>query len=82
MHLMESKQKSTRSLQVSFLEEGFVRSLSVPVGELEPLAEGCTKVWVWHTRTERAATPKREHIADINWQHTNLNDLYSNLYAH
>ena len=79
--------KSTRQftedicLQVSFLEEWFVRSLGVSVGELEPVAEDCTKVWVWHTRTERAATPRLEHISDSHWQDTNLPVLYSNLYA-
>ena len=49
--------------------------------ELEPLAEECTKVWVWHTRTEKAAAPKLEHIANNNWEDTNLPRLYSNLYA-
>ena len=67
--------------KVSFLEEGFVRSLGVTREELEPLAEECTKVWVWHTRTEKAAAPKLEHIANNNWEDTNLPQLYSNLYA-
>ena len=58
-----------------------MKSLGVSVGELEPRAEQCTRVWVWHTRTERAATPRLEHIRGDGWAGTNLHKLYSNLHA-
>ncbi|XP_044125916.1 galactosylgalactosylxylosylprotein 3-beta-glucuronosyltransferase 3 isoform X1 [Bufo gargarizans] len=35
-----------------FLESSLLGSL-VTVGELEPKANNCTKIWVWHTRTEK-----------------------------
>ena len=40
------------------------------------------QVWVWHTRTERAATPKLEHIrGQPGLEDTNLPSLYSGLHA-
>ena len=66
---------------MSYLEEGFMKSLEVPVAELEPRAEHCTRVWVWHTRTERAATPRMEHISSGEWADTNILALYRNLRA-
>ncbi|XP_073514573.1 galactosylgalactosylxylosylprotein 3-beta-glucuronosyltransferase 3 [Phyllobates terribilis] len=35
-----------------FLESSLLGPL-VTVGELEPKADNCTKIWVWHTRTEK-----------------------------
>ncbi|XP_075044674.1 galactosylgalactosylxylosylprotein 3-beta-glucuronosyltransferase 3 [Mixophyes fleayi] len=35
-----------------FLESSLLGQL-VTVGELEPRADNCTKIWVWHTRTEK-----------------------------
>ena len=86
-----------------------MRSLGVERGDLQPLAQQCTKVlckhthflntliivirfsedcciavqvWVWHTRTERAATPKLEHIrGQPGLEDTNLPSLYSGLHA-
>ena len=58
-----------------------MKSLDVSLSELEPRADQCTRVWVWHTRTERAATPKWEHVSGGDWAGTNINNLYSNLHA-
>ena len=62
-------------MQVSYLEEGFMRSLGVSLAQLEPRAELCTRVWVWHTRTERAAAPKLEHIQHEKYEGTNIGQL-------
>ncbi|XP_075693434.1 galactosylgalactosylxylosylprotein 3-beta-glucuronosyltransferase 3 isoform X2 [Rhinoderma darwinii] len=35
-----------------FLESSLLGPL-VSMGELEPKADNCTKIWVWHTRTEK-----------------------------
>ena len=75
----KSKPDATFPAKVSFLEEGFMRSLEVAREDLEPRAQQCTKVWVWHTRTEKAATPKLEHI--VGWEDSNLPQLYAGLYA-
>jgi galactosylgalactosylxylosylprotein 3-beta-glucuronosyltransferase 3 len=34
-------------------ESHFLASLNLSHGDLEPLAANCTRVLVWHTRTER-----------------------------
>ena len=57
-----------------------MRSLGVSLAQLEPAAESCTRVWVWHTRTERAAAPKMEHIEN-KYEGTNIRQLYRNLHA-
>ena len=73
--------KAFSCLQVSYLEEGFMRSLGVSLAQLEPRAELCTRVWVWHTRTERAAAPRLEHIQNEKYEGTNIGQLYRNLHA-
>ena len=37
--------------QVGYLEDDFLRALKVNVSHLEPLADNCTKILVWHTKT-------------------------------
>ncbi|XP_023334420.1 galactosylgalactosylxylosylprotein 3-beta-glucuronosyltransferase S [Eurytemora carolleeae] len=59
---LNSKPLATFPAAVSWLEEGFMRSLEVEKDDLEPKAESCTRVWVWHTRTEKAAEPKLQHL--------------------
>lgn len=81
VRLLREKPKATFPAVVSYLEEGFVRSLGVPREELEPRAEMCSRVWVWHSRTEKAHLPKREHLQEGDWDDTNLPQLYSNLFA-
>jgi len=78
---LRSRPEATFPAKVSFLEEGFVRSLGVAKEELEPRAEQCTRVWVWHTRTEKAHAPKLEHLHEGDYGDTNLPELYSRLYA-
>uniref|UniRef100_A0A914HJI3 Galactosylgalactosylxylosylprotein 3-beta-glucuronosyltransferase n=1 Tax=Globodera rostochiensis TaxID=31243 RepID=A0A914HJI3_GLORO len=36
-----------------YLESHFLRDLNLTRADLEPLAQNCTKVFVWHTRTEQ-----------------------------
>uniref|UniRef100_A0A914N2T0 Galactosylgalactosylxylosylprotein 3-beta-glucuronosyltransferase n=1 Tax=Meloidogyne incognita TaxID=6306 RepID=A0A914N2T0_MELIC len=38
-----------------FMESRFLQSLDIKREELEPLAMHCTKVFVWHTRTQKSA---------------------------
>ncbi|MEE6525755.1 hypothetical protein FKM82_025982 [Ascaphus truei] len=42
-----------------FLESSLLGEL-VSLGELEPRAENCTKIWVWHTRTEKPKLKQEE----------------------
>ncbi|KAL7076053.1 hypothetical protein ACQ4LE_004380 [Meloidogyne hapla] len=38
-----------------FMESHFLQSLDIKIEDLEPLAMQCTKVFVWHTRTQKSA---------------------------
>ncbi|CAG9558001.1 unnamed protein product [Danaus chrysippus] len=38
-------------------EDGFLRSLSVELTDIQPLAENCTKILVWHTKTVKHKKP-------------------------
>ncbi|XP_053304781.1 galactosylgalactosylxylosylprotein 3-beta-glucuronosyltransferase 3 isoform X2 [Spea bombifrons] len=44
-----------------FLESSLLQQL-VSVEELEPRADNCTKVWVWHTRTEKPKLKQEEAL--------------------
>uniref|UniRef100_A0A914I1X9 Galactosylgalactosylxylosylprotein 3-beta-glucuronosyltransferase n=1 Tax=Globodera rostochiensis TaxID=31243 RepID=A0A914I1X9_GLORO len=43
-----------------YLESNFLISLNVTLNEFEPKADNCTKVYVWHTRTEKTALLEEE----------------------
>jgi len=43
----------TYETERGYQESHFLRSLNLSREDLEPKADGCTKVYVWHTRTER-----------------------------
>lgn len=45
------------SMKKGYLESEFL-SFFITREELEPLADNCTKIYVWHTRTERTAVRK------------------------
>ncbi|NP_001082602.1 beta-1,3-glucuronyltransferase 3 L homeolog isoform X1 [Xenopus laevis] len=54
-----------------FLESSLLGQL-VSVGELEPRADNCTKVWVWHTRTEKPKL-KQEEVLEKQGRGSDLN---------
>ncbi|XP_047488125.1 galactosylgalactosylxylosylprotein 3-beta-glucuronosyltransferase P-like [Penaeus chinensis] len=39
---------------VGFEEDGFLKALNFSPGDIEPLADNCTKIMVWHTRTVKS----------------------------
>lgn len=42
---------------LGYEEDYFLQSLNVTLEDLEPLADGCSKVLVWHTQTEKKKSP-------------------------
>lgn len=51
-------------------EDRFLKGLDFTWEDIEVLAEGCTKVWVWHTTTvEKEVLPFRFEETDTNLQH-------------
>ncbi|KAF2356972.1 Glycosyl transferase family 43 [Trinorchestia longiramus] len=80
LELVRSHPDATIPLQVSYLEDGFLRSLDISLDDLEPLAHDCTQVLVWHTRTVPPSAPNVHHIPP-NANDTNLPSLYAHLLA-
>ncbi|XP_028830965.1 galactosylgalactosylxylosylprotein 3-beta-glucuronosyltransferase 3 [Denticeps clupeoides] len=60
-----------RSAQIGFLESSLLQGL-VTMKELEPKADMCTKILVWHTRTEKPKI-KREEIMQKQGMGSDLN---------
>ena len=56
LFLDKPKAKFAYSVKRGYQESEFLRHLDVELKELEPKADMCTKVYVWHTRTEKVDT--------------------------
>jgi hypothetical protein len=56
-----------------FQESHFLTGLGLKREDLEPKAEFCTQVYIWHTRTEKAGLHKPERVKFVNM--TGLSDL-------
>ncbi len=72
--------------RVSYLEDGFLRSLGLTKADLEPLANDCKEVLVWHTKTSNAAKVDMKNVEELrlpegvsHFSETNLEDLYASL---
>ncbi|KAA0202195.1 hypothetical protein HAZT_HAZT006318 [Hyalella azteca] len=68
MAYLNKQPRVTMPYSAGFEEDGFLKSLNVKFEDIEPLANGCSEVLVWHTRTVKNPTrnikPGREHAAD------------------
>ncbi|KAK8400218.1 hypothetical protein O3P69_003134 [Scylla paramamosain] len=58
---------------VGFEEDGFLKALRIKPEEIEPLAENCTKILVWHTRTVKTQPavkmPDTDKVTKTNLHH-------------
>lgn len=59
------------------LETSFLQSLGVGMDDFEPLAENCTKVYVWHTKTMTVKFPDMRALKGL--ERTNIVELYENV---
>ncbi|XP_042878392.1 galactosylgalactosylxylosylprotein 3-beta-glucuronosyltransferase P-like [Penaeus japonicus] len=75
LRVLHASPQATIPLRLSYLEDGFLKSLRLELEDLEPLGSECTEVMVWHTKTHKPATPNPEHISHADFD-TNLPDLY------
>ncbi|XP_064474046.1 galactosylgalactosylxylosylprotein 3-beta-glucuronosyltransferase S-like [Ornithodoros turicata] len=58
------------------LEETFLQSLKITVEDLEPLANNCTEVLVWHTQTLNPLLGNTSRSIPVNqYPNSNLNEL-------
>ncbi|XP_042230926.1 galactosylgalactosylxylosylprotein 3-beta-glucuronosyltransferase P-like isoform X1 [Homarus americanus] len=63
---------------VGFEEDGFLKALKIKPEEIEPLADNCTKILVWHTRTVKSLPALKMPDSDKVTK-TNLNYLKSQM---
>ncbi|RWS04304.1 glucuronosyltransferase sqv-8-like protein [Dinothrombium tinctorium] len=75
-----SKPNATMPYKVGYEEDYFIQSLDLSLSDLEPKAENCTQVYVWHTKTIESVFPSFSSIEkqkEIN--ETNVAILYKNI---
>ena len=84
--VVQAYPEATIPWRISYLEDGFLKSLKLKLRDLEPLANSCKDVLVWHTKTSKAASPKAEDMKNIqlperiqSFDETNLVDLYAGI---
>ncbi|XP_069959070.1 galactosylgalactosylxylosylprotein 3-beta-glucuronosyltransferase P isoform X2 [Cherax quadricarinatus] len=63
---------------VGFEEDGFLKALKIKPEDIEPLADNCTKILVWHTRTVKSLPALKMPDSDKVTK-TNLNHLKSQM---
>ncbi|XP_037091902.1 uncharacterized protein LOC119112041 isoform X2 [Pollicipes pollicipes] len=49
--------KAAMPFKAGYEEDGFLKSLGLKKEDLEPLADNCTKIMVWHTQTKQPRVP-------------------------
>jgi len=63
----------TMPFKQGYEEDGFLRSLKFSISDIEPLADNCTKVLVWHTKTVKyPAALKITRTIETKLSNTNL----------
>ncbi|KAF0288536.1 Galactosylgalactosylxylosylprotein 3-beta-glucuronosyltransferase P [Amphibalanus amphitrite] len=70
VELLQKKSKAMMPLKAGYEEDGFLQSLDVTPEDLEPLANNCTQILVWHTQTQRVAPIEAQ--ADDGMADTNI----------
>ncbi|KAF0302717.1 Galactosylgalactosylxylosylprotein 3-beta-glucuronosyltransferase P [Amphibalanus amphitrite] len=75
--LLKQRPNATMPYRAGYEEDGFLKELGVTREDLQPLADECSQILVWHTRTEKVA-PIRS--ADLNkFQGSNIVALMDHL---
>ncbi|XP_037083747.1 galactosylgalactosylxylosylprotein 3-beta-glucuronosyltransferase P-like [Pollicipes pollicipes] len=51
--------------KAGYEEDGFLKALNIGRDELEPLANNCSQILVWHTQTQKVEPFERANLADF-----------------
>ncbi|XP_043214124.1 DNA-directed RNA polymerase II subunit RPB1-like isoform X1 [Amphibalanus amphitrite] len=57
VQLLLEHPKAAMPFTAGYEEDGFLKSLGLKKDDLEPLADNCTKILVWHTQTKQPRVP-------------------------
>ncbi|KAK7505478.1 hypothetical protein BaRGS_00003223 [Batillaria attramentaria] len=63
----------TNAVQRGYQESTLLTALGVMLSDLEPRADGCTKILVWHTRTEKTKLKNEEKLRQKYGKGTDMN---------
>jgi Glycosyltransferase family 43 len=67
---------ATMPYKAGYEEDAFLRSIDLKIEDIEPKANDCTEVYVWHTQTTKTKAPTIRISRDtLETTHTNLNAL-------
>jgi beta-1,3-glucuronyltransferase S len=73
-HLMKYP-NATMPYKAGYEEDAFLKSIGLKIDQIEPKANDCTEVFVWHTQTTKTKAPLIKIAKDI------LESSKSNLFA-
>ncbi|XP_015781385.1 galactosylgalactosylxylosylprotein 3-beta-glucuronosyltransferase 1 [Tetranychus urticae] len=79
LNLFLSKPKAIMPYKVGYEEDYFIRSLGVTIDDLEPKANNCTQILVWHSKTQPGKDPEFVNLKKEISNSTNLVQLYTNV---
>ncbi|XP_053214276.1 galactosylgalactosylxylosylprotein 3-beta-glucuronosyltransferase 1-like [Panonychus citri] len=79
LSLFLSKPKAIMPYKVGYEEDYFIRSLGVTIDDLEPKANNCTQILVWHSKTQPGKDPDFINLKKEISNSSNLVQLYNNV---
>lgn len=66
---------ATMPYKAGYEEDAFLKSIGLKIDEIEPKANDCTEVFVWHTQTSKTKAPLVKVAKDV------LEQTKSNLFS-
>lgn len=63
---------ATMPYKAGYEEDAFLKSIGLKIDEIEPKANDCTEVYVWHTQTSKTKAPLVKVAKDV-LEHTKSN---------
>ena len=81
LQLFLNRPNASMIYKAGLIEEYFLKSLNIEITDLEPKANNCTEILVWHTKTTPPKThPSMSQMKKVeNFNQTNIVILYNNL---
>lgn len=71
---LEKFPNATMPFRAGYEEDSFLKSIGLRLHDIEPKANDCTEIYVWHTQTTKKKTPLLE-ISEEALDRTNSNLL-------
>ena len=76
VEFLRSRKDASMPFWAGYEEDAFIQTLDIGLDDLEPLADDCSQVLVWHTKTVSEKTPKVKVTQHLD---TNLKPLVKDI---